>query len=102
MATTLQYDDLVEAAYNADLDPDDTIRPNYSGRAMYGKTCLAIIYDDLGDLLRFIAALDHGGVDLDWLGDARQDSMGLGAIAYWPGVTVEGAPTDDDDDDDDD
>lgn len=95
--TTIDYDALESAAYEAGLG-EDAIRTGYSGRAMYGKTCLGIVHDSVGELLRFILALDHAGLELDWIGDARQDSMGRAIITYFPGVTVDGAPVEDKDD----
>lgn len=81
---------LEDAADYADLDPDADIRTNYSGRGMFGKTCLGLVYDSLSDLLVFVAYLAREDEDhLDWISRVRQDSMGMSTIAYWPSVSVE-------------
>jgi hypothetical protein len=94
--TTIAYNIIENACHDAGLDPDETIRVDYSGRAMYGATCLGIVHRDVGELLAFAVALDHGGMELDWLTGARQDSMGLSIITYWPGVSLDDVPDLDD------
>lgn len=74
---------------------DDTglsIPPYYSGRAMNGRHCVAVIGGP-GDLLRFILevvpAVDSYATDgtyrEEWF-DVRTDSLGMDQIFYWPGV----------------
>lgn len=96
---TIPYDAAVEAAYVAGLDPDDAIRPDYSGRGMFGDTCFGLVYDEPREAYRFLIALARE-LDLDTVEDmldtgVRQGSMGLGTIAYFPRVVLEGAPEDD-------
>ena len=74
------------AACAADLG-GEAVRPEYSGRAMYGATCLGIVHDSLDQLIDFVVAMAEDGVSLR---GARQDSMGHSTITYWPGVQVEG------------
>lgn len=70
---------------------------SYSGRAMYGKTCVAIVGDDL-NMFKFGLALgaqaDEDTMPIDDLlyeaENMKQDSMGLGTVYYWPRVPFVG------------
>jgi hypothetical protein len=84
-----------------DLEDEFNLMPDYSGRAMYGQTCIALV-GDTGDLMRFIAELiqvfdviDPDAVDtVQSLADAiRTDSLGYDTVFYFPGITLE--PEDD-------
>jgi hypothetical protein len=85
------------------IDGND-IRTDYSGRGMYGNTCLGIVLGDGVTPIQVGVALvealtadsdDQDSVESAWqtantiAGRARMDSMGLGSIVYFPGVTVE-------------
>lgn len=72
----------------------------YSGRGMYGKTCLAISLDSLNDLFVLGAKLSlelTGTADrfakclgeraIDEIGTPRIDNFGMGYVAYWPKIT---------------
>jgi hypothetical protein len=86
---TVSREALEDACYDADLDPDSAIRADYSGRAMYGATCLGLVHDGQGELIKFVIALVQYDEDAaDWLSSTRSDSMGLSQITYWPRVTV--------------
>jgi hypothetical protein len=84
-----------DAAYQADLEPDDAIREDYSGRAMYGEKCFGLVGHP-SDLLRFFVALLEAEIEDDGnpevaslLADrVRTDSLGLSTIYYFPGVTL--------------
>jgi len=91
---------------------EDDFRRAYSGRAMYGSTCLALVFDDptieysaiLG--MAILKVVIESGDEPDFLVDAhiqvgdlteamswvtrtaRTDSMGRGRVIYWPGVAV--------------
>ena len=57
----------------------------YSGRGMYGATCIGIELDSNADLYAF--GVELGSIDPDLskaLGAPRTDDLGLGIIAYWP------------------
>ena len=85
MANTLtsdQMDDLYDAAHTVDGE----IRTDYSGRGMFGDTCVGIVLKDEGDLFQFARLLDDDLAEL--LDNPRWDSMGLREIAYWPGCSV--------------
>lgn len=76
---------------------------SYSGRGMYGQTCMGITIDarasqiklgfDLAEGLRAAGMEDS----MDILEDVKQDSMGLDSILYWERVP---APADSEDDED--
>ena len=88
-------------------DGDITPR-SYSGRAMYGDRCLALVCDDLSQIVDLIGKLAYeagvrdGSQALDdsvrdsaaALGDLlressmRTDSMGRGIVAYWPSIEL--------------
>lgn len=53
---------------------------DYSGRGMFGKTCAAIYCDDADEVIEEAGAQGIRG--------ARRDSMGRGAVVYWPQVRV--------------
>ena len=69
-----------------DLDYDD-VREDYSGRSMYGRTCLGFTTDATAYRLGVIMArvLGDEADDLSCV----SDSMGMGMIYYFPGLTVE-------------
>lgn len=58
---------------------DGRIR-TYSGRAMWGKECMSIYCDDAIECIEAAAARGIRG--------ARRDSMGRGAVVYWPAIAV--------------
>lgn len=81
----------------------ERLRPNYSGRAMYGAECFGIIVESLSDAFAFFAQLgiiaaqneentaiedtdyfDTGAVEL-LAARASSDSMGIDTIVYFPG-----------------
>lgn len=88
-----------EAIERAELFDSD-IRDDYSGRGMYGDACFGVVIDSHRDSNRLFLVLGElclspsgaGNTDED-LGDkvwelagaAREDSMGLGTILYFPG-----------------
>mgnify|MGYP007100040836 FL=1 len=76
-----------EASYYGDVEP----YLNYSGRGMYGDTCVGFS-GDVSEMLLGIAATQVLGI-----GEARilatkahTDSMGMGIIVYFPGVSLDG------------
>lgn len=93
----IDYDLAVEAAEQADLEA--TAVRSYSGRAMYGATCLGLVCEQEGQLTEFIMALVEIAAERDVHIDTRAltrglrtDSMGLSMIGYWPGVDLTGSP----------
>ena len=81
------------------------VRADYSGRGMYGKTCIGVesaygsVYEGAVKLaLMMVLSGDPHREDLSWyevrdlmdaLPDSRSDSMGMGMILYFPGLTIE-------------
>ena len=82
--------DIIDALYDAGLDAD-SLREDYSGRAMYGESCFGIVCSD-GEALHFVASiaiiLEGRADDWHWVEDVRTDSMGLSTIWYWPGIKL--------------
>lgn len=95
------------------------VRTDYSGRGMYGNTCVSINVDRdtrLGDVLEAIFHLgaEYASDDCDAetqfamemiLRSAQMDSMGLGEVIYFPTADTTGMEQNDsegsyDDDDD--
>lgn len=85
------------------LEDKFTLLPDYSGRAMLNRTCIALVGDER-DLLRFIAELIRLSDDTDTvdtttvqiLADTvRTDSMGYDTVFYFPGITLEYEADDD-------
>ena len=77
--------------------------PNYSGRAMFGRTCAGFMLDRDVTPLAFFGQLLEAANDMDaedreailsvlpeMMRDARTDAMGLGAILYFPSFYVPG------------
>lgn len=75
----------------------EDLRTGYSGRAMYGKTCIGYTGEDPVIFTIKLAYLMAGGdisvdeliEELEDLGAAHTDSMGRGTIYYWPHVQAE-------------
>jgi len=71
---------LREAAGTVGLDD---YRENYSGRGMYGKTCVGIV-GNTGDLIEFVLAVADEDKDLAYeLTEVSTDSMASDKIFYW-------------------
>lgn len=88
---------------DADID-DDAVRYDYSGRGMYGITCLGLMGDH-STLLAFVAELARRQAEFDATGDddvapdlfdalnivvsnVAVDQMGHDLIFYWPRLVV--------------
>jgi hypothetical protein len=56
------------------------VRP-YSGKGMYGLSCVGIEFEDYGDLWRLSSDLSQMGHEVP---APRSDSLGTRLIAYWP------------------
>lgn len=86
----VDYQVILDASYDAGLE-ETAIRCDYSGRGMYGDTCLGIV-GDTSDILKFAVALAEADEDTSWLGRCSTDNMGMSTIFYWSGVIVTDAP----------
>ena len=66
------------------------VHENYSGRGMYGETCLGFAGDigaiELGVIMCDVLGLDKA---LELANRSASDSLGVGTITYFPGVTIE-------------
>jgi len=73
---------------------------DYSGRAMYGDTCAAIVAPDestVAQILVGLSSYDHDAAQR--LAECQRiDSMGLSIVAYYPGVALDGEGDEDLDD----
>lgn len=91
MKTTIDRGSFYQAIELTGLDEDD-VKEGYSGKGMYGDSCIGIM-GDLRDLISFITyyipQADYVGQDIDWIVNARSDHLGLRTIWYWPGVQFE-------------
>lgn len=72
-----------ELAAVADGYASDTIevRPDYSGRGMYGATCPAIVLTNPDDLIALAYAAGEIGMSFDEV-PQRTDDMGMGIVVY--------------------
>lgn len=86
----ISYEVLNEIAYAVEGE----VRTNYSGRGMFGDTCVGIVLD--------VTMVELGVAIADCVTDkelrsylrnsTRTDSMGHSTIAYWSGLTCDNAP----------
>lgn len=92
-----------EALENEALDSELQINPNYSGRFMYGRECVAVT-GAFRDIVSFVSSVSYMAgeccesphpVDLQinefvtLIGNCQTDSFGLDTVCYWPSVSVE-------------
>jgi len=89
----LNYSEVNDAIEAIGLDYEDTIIARYEGRGGVGP-CMALRYDNVGEVLEFVAELSKQGCELDWVGNCRTDSLGRNGLVYWPNVTIADAPED--------
>ena len=65
-----------------------SFRADYSGRFMYGRTCVGIVIDDrvYETIVSLCDFLHESGIEYvsDMLGTIHSDSMGLSQIIYFP------------------
>lgn len=64
-------------------DNDWRFGNNYSGRGMFGKTCLSITSEDRSPVKIIEQAAQLGITGASW------DNMGLGTVVYWPRLNSE-------------
>lgn len=69
-----------------------TFRDNYSGRGMYGDSCIGFVFDSGHMHGVTMALIDALGIDLaNEITTSRTDNMGLDTIIYYPGVKTQAA-----------
>jgi hypothetical protein len=103
MSATILTADEAEAIQHACewADLDMRFRRSYSGRGMYGATCIGVTHTYSTDLARLCEELrDAGQEKLARLlsRGGRSDNMGLRTITYWPSVSVATPDTSGEDD----
>lgn len=91
---------LDRAAVTALRDRHDQVLTRYSGRGMYGASCVGVVADDPILFAFDLAVLTSGAEwdaevcpgdlrdELEHLGAPCSDSMGLSTVWYWTRVTV--------------
>lgn len=95
-----RYKDFFERLVETSDQLGLSLRP-YSGRGMYGKSCPAIVIDDMTDLLRLGVELGVNGLNETGLPGTSTDSMGRDIVVYWPSVKVEVEEGDEDEENED-
>jgi len=63
--------------------------PNYSGRGMYGATCVGIVLEDSAVADLSLAIKDAGADEILTREGRYFDNLGYNTIIYWTGVTCE-------------
>lgn len=93
--TDAQLSTITDAAWDADLK----VR-SYSGRAMFGEHCLGLQFYEIRNLAKFFISLaaDDASLAGDLALRLRTDSLGLGEIAYFPGIESDEDDEDEDED----
>lgn len=78
-----QLETIESLAWDFDIEPT-----SYSGRAMFGASCLGLPVDSLRQAVQFLVALGQEDADLaeTLAKDLTTDSLGLGSIVYFPRV----------------
>ena len=86
---------LIRLSSSFDMD----VRPNYSGRGMFGKTCLGIDTDhsafavavNVVNAIHDMQDIDENERELllEAVEGTRQDNTGLGYIYYWHGISYD-------------
>lgn len=70
---------------------DDTIRIDYPGRGMFGKTCFALVLESQTDLLQVALGLSKVlGVEKasELVSTSQQASLGRSIVWYFPGFNL--------------
>lgn len=65
---------------------DGEVSWNYSGRSMFGRTCVGIVHDinDIAFGVQLAQVFEDEAEEL--ANDARTDSMGRSSITYFPSI----------------
>jgi len=103
--TKSQVDEIIDIMRNMfDVETDDeTFRSDYSGRGMYGKTCIGFVISSRAQLalgaaiaITFNGMKDDEDIDEDELElgyqmitRSRADTMAFDVIVYFPDVELE-------------
>lgn len=69
---------LIEALESEGYDPS-----SYSGRGMYGKSCVAVRNVTVWEIAKTLFTEEYDG-EFDDLPEPQQDQLGRGIVLYWP------------------
>lgn len=98
--TREQLDAFQETIDDYDEEVGAQVRDDYSGRGMYGTTCIGVVIGDLRFLPAITAELAYIVGELApsdditalteflWELPTETDSMGRSTIVYWPNVRI--------------
>lgn len=112
MSETVSREDIDKILERINCDHEDVgdvrLSPAYSGRGMYGATCLGFTIDE-GSPFAFAMVfgmvagevLDDPMLVAEFAGRMRSDNMGRGTILYFPGIELDDASDNDDNDEED-
>lgn len=76
---SIDSQEFIDALEDAGQEPR-----SYSGRGMYGDSCVGVTLDSDSELWELAQALAHADMDVP---GPRTDSMGRSSIiAYWPSI----------------
>lgn len=88
--------EMIRQAADDDLEYEIKYLPRYSGRGMYGRSCLALVSDSIQELYTALVYSIEMNKDEDILVSEilydlqpKFDSMGTGYVMYFPGVIAE-------------
>lgn len=85
-----------------DCTSDGALRDNYSGRHMYGSQCLALVVNDISELIRWMFGVGNAAdgeepevaeslqefLEALQSNQTRHNNMGMQQVFYWPEVQV--------------
>ena len=94
----IPWDVLAEACEDADVGPGKALYLNYSGRFMYGRTCLGFV-GGMGDFMHFLLGIERADCGSEWSSEmansVETDNMGRETIFYFPGIIAVDVPEND-------
>lgn len=64
---------------------DAEIRTDYSGRGMFGSSCIAVVCDPYGPVPAYLARTKAGKGRVDGMGRDR-------VVHYWPSIKIDSIP----------
>ncbi len=94
MSSMQNSNEIADILSNFCLEADYQFYPRYSGRGMYGQSCIGIAHEEnTVEMISSLAIYLLENCDIEkareillQLKNARQDNMGLSSITYWPGI----------------
>jgi hypothetical protein len=95
--------DVMRNTFDVEVDDDETFRPEYSGRGMFGMSCIGFVIAPRAQLALGAAIAialpglhDNEDIDEDELDlmrelilSSRADTMAFDVIVYFPGIQLE-------------